>query len=325
MEERKPEYGYSVGITGFALLNRDGSYPTPNDWEHKDKSGNKIKHKGGIVGGAEKINIAGWSDEDLKVGVVYGVRRGEFTLTCTAANKEAVTIDEMVADLNTAFKTLEAEGIKLKAAKTPKGSDYDDGYLRITDAAIGEDALPFYAPIGFSGRLAKTLGINGWVFTREAKSVKTDFEKESGKRVDATSGHGIRCSVKETDKIKGSNLTISAAAIDNQTLAMITGNTYNEETDEFFYDNTGDPPNFACMYFVMQFLSGVNTKTNFAKMKVFCLPSCQVAPSGEEAGEDNFGTKEITGSGGENKRSALPLLFHKGISANDYRKFVDAE
>ncbi|CEM60548.1 hypothetical protein TPHV1_10216 [Treponema phagedenis] len=53
MEERKPEYAYSVGITGFALLNRDGSYPTPNDWEHKDKSGNKIKHKGGIVGGAE--------------------------------------------------------------------------------------------------------------------------------------------------------------------------------------------------------------------------------------------------------------------------------
>lgn len=319
--ENKNEYSYSIGRAEIALLNADKSFPTPNDWEDTDRmTGKKRKHRGGVVGKAGTFDIDGWSGDDLKIGIVYGTKKAEVTFASTAANKKAVTVVDMAKDLNTAFTGIAGQGIKLKAAKTDIGEDYDAEYLKITTQATGD--LPWFAPIGFSGKLAELLGITAWVVTKEAKSFKDDFEKEAGKSNNATSGHGIRCSVKEADQIKGVNITASFATISTKLLAMVTGNSYNEKTGEYFVDNAGNPPLIAMRYFVEQYESGVNTKGSFSRVKAFLFPSCKITPNGNDAGEDNFAAQELQGSGGENKRSNLPMKFIKEIGLNDYTQYV---
>ena len=197
--EKKNEYGYSIGKMEAAHLNADKSLPSPNDWEDTNpQTGEVRKHRGGLVGKIGPFNIDGWTGDDLKLTVLYGTKTETFTFASTAADKKVVSVADMAKDFNTAFTALEAKGIKLKAAKTTVGADYDAEYLKITTKAAGD--LPFFAPIGFQGKLAELLGIVGYVSTKEAKSFKDDFDKESGKTVDATSGHGIRCTVKEANK-----------------------------------------------------------------------------------------------------------------------------
>ena len=36
---KETEFLYSVGFAGFALLNQDGTMPTPNDWQDVDNQG----------------------------------------------------------------------------------------------------------------------------------------------------------------------------------------------------------------------------------------------------------------------------------------------
>jgi len=319
--EQKSEFGYSIGIMQAARLNVDKSLPTPNDWEDTNpQTGAVRKHKGGLVGKTGPFNIDGWTTEDLTLTVFYGTQTETFTFASTAGDKKAVTVTEMVKDFNTAFTGLKSKGIKLKAVKTAVGSDYDAEYLKITTEAAGD--LPFFAPVGFQGKLAELLGIVGYVSTKEAKSFKDDFDKESGKTVDATSGHGIRCSIKEADKIKGINLTASFASLPNAFFALVTGNTYNEKTGELYIDNTGNPPLVTFRYFVEQYEKGSNTKGNYSRVKVVIFPSCQTTPTGSEASEDAFAAVELQGTGGENKRSDLPLKFIKEISLADYTQYV---
>lgn len=319
--KKKSIFSYSIGKTALTLLNADKSLPSPYDWEDvHPETGAVRKHRGGLVGKAGTFNIDGWAAEDLKLICTYGAKEAEVNIVSTAANKKAVTVADFVKDFNTAFASLTGSGIKLKAAKTAVGADYDAEYLKITTEAAGD--LPFFAPIGFQGRLAALLGIVGWVTTKEAKSFKDDFEKESGKAVDATSGHGIRCSVKEADKIKGTNITASFATLPSSLFALVTGHTYNEKTGELYIDNAGNPPLIAMRYFVEQYEEGNNTKSSFTRVKAITFPSCQITPQGSEASEDAFGAAELQGSGGDNKRSDLPLKFIKEISSADYTAYV---
>ncbi|MGP1594713.1 MAG: hypothetical protein ACTTH8_05665 [Treponema sp.] len=148
MKNKKPEYLYSVAQGGIVLLNADMSVPAPNDWEDENQTtGEKRKHKGGLVGKPGPFNLNGWTSDDLQLDVIYGKKKETVTIALTAADTTAVTTDELITDLNTAFDTLEAKGIKLKAAKTAKGADYDGEYLKITDAET-VTPLPHFAPFG---------------------------------------------------------------------------------------------------------------------------------------------------------------------------------
>lgn len=337
--EKKSEYSYSIGRMEAALLNADHSLPSPCDWEDTNpKTGEKRIHLGGIVGKSGTFNFKELNGDDFKIGVLYGTKKAEFTLTGASTSagttvngassgtntntlkKENVTVDELVKAFTTGFTELESKGIKLKAEKTTSSNGYDAEYLKITTKT--KDCLPFFAPIGFSGKIPELLGITGWVASKEAKSFKDDFEKESGKSVDATSGHGIQCTVKEPDKIKGVNVTASFATIPNKFFAMVTGHSYNEKTGELYIDNAGNPPLIALRYFVEQYESGINTKGSFSRVKAFIFPSCQITPGGNEASEDNFAAQELQGTGGDNKRSNLPFKFIKEISLADYKAHV---
>ena len=164
--EKKNEYGYSIGVMQAARLNIDKSLPTPNDWEDTNpQTGEVRKHKGGLVGKTGTFNIDGWTGDDLKMTVLYGTKAETFTFASTAADKKVVSVADMVKDFNTAFATLKPKGIKLKAAKTTVGADYDAEYLKITTENAND--LPFFAPIGFQGKLAELLGIVGYVSTKE--------------------------------------------------------------------------------------------------------------------------------------------------------------
>lgn len=315
------KYGYSIGLTEIAVLNADKSFPAPNDWEDEHpQTGEVRKHRGGLVGKNGTFNLENLHGDDLKLGVSYGKKYEQFDFVPTAVDLKKVTVAELATDFNTAFETLEDKGISLKAQVTEKGEDYDAEYLKITTQNV--DDLPFYARIGFTGKLADLLGITGWVATKEAKSFKDDFEKEAGKTVDATSGHGIRCTIKEADKIKGVNLTANFASVSDKLYSQITGNTYNEETGETYIDNALNPPLIGFRFYVEQYETGINTKGSFTKVKAIMFPSCQITPNGNDASEDNFATEEIQGSGGENKRSNLPLKFIKEIGLADYTQFV---
>ena len=321
--KKKSIFSYSIGVAALALLNADKSLPSPHDWEDvHPETGAERKHRGGLVGKAGTFNIDGWGQEDLKLICTYGTKEAELNIVSTAANKKAVTVAELAKDFNAAFTHLSANGIKLKAVKTAVGDDYDAEYLKITTETASD--LPFFAPIGFQGRLASLLGIVGWVTTKEAKSFKDDFEKESGKSQDATSGHGIRCTVKEADKIKGTNITATFATLPSSVFALVTGHTYNEKTGELYIDNAGSPPAIAMRYFVEQYEEGMNTKSSFTRVKAITFPSCQITPQGSEAAEDAFGAAELQGSGGDNKRSDLPLKFIKEISLTNYTQYVQS-
>lgn len=319
--EKKTEFSYSIGKSDMVVLNADKSLPSPNDWDDTHPETGEVRHhRGGLVGKAGTFNIDGWTGDDLKLTAIYGTKTETFTFASTAADKKAVTVTELAKDFNTVFAGLKAKGIKLKAVKTVVGSDYDAEYLKITTEMV--DDLPFFAPIGFQGKLAEVLGIVGYISTKEAKSFKDEFEKESGKSVDSTSGYGIRCTVKEADKIKGINVTASFASLSNKVFALVTGNTYNEKTGELYYDNAGDPPLIAMRYFVKQFKEGSNTKSSFTKVKAVIFPSCQITPNGGDASENNFAVVELKGSASENKRSNLPMKFIKEIGLADYMQYI---
>lgn len=320
--KKETEFFYSVGIAGFALLNQDGSMPTPSNWKDVDNQGVERKHKGGLIGKSGTFDLTKLKDEDMDVGVIYGNKKTTFKFTSTSVDKTKASVIEIVKDLNTVFEktgasSLKKEGIELKAEA------YEiDGveYLKVYDSSL---KLPFYAPIGFSGLLPLMLGITGYILTEEVKSVKSDFEKESGKSVDVTSGRGIRCVVKEADKIKGLNLTISLAGQNTHILSMITGHRYNEKDDEFFIDNTGKVPTFSFFYFVKAFAKGENNESSFEKVKVVSFPSCQAALPGDNAQEGAFATMELQASASANKKSNLPMMFYKGVSLSDYSNYIE--
>lgn len=320
--KKETEFFYSVGIAGFALLNQDGTMPTPSNWKDIDNQGVERKHKGGLIGKSGTFDLTKLKDEDMDVGVIYGNKKTTFKFTSTSVDKTKASVTEIVKDLNTVFEktgasSLKKEGIELKAEA------YEiDGveYLKVYDSSL---KLPFYAPIGFSGLLPLMLGITGYILTEEVKSVKSDFEKESGKSVDVTSGRGIRCVVKEADKIKGLNLTISLAGQNTHILSMITGHRYNEKDDEFFIDNTGKVPTFSFFYFVKAFAKGENNESSFEKVKVVSFPSCQATLPGDNAQEGAFATMELQASASANKKSNLPMMFYKGVSLSDYSNYIE--
>lgn len=319
--EKKSEFSYSIGLTEIAVLNADKSFPAPNDWEDKNAlTGEVRKHRGGLVGKSGTFNIDGWKTSDFKIGVTYGKRYAEADFVSTAADKTKATVDEMVSDLNTVFATLATKGINLEAKKTALGDDYDAEYLKITTKNAND--LPFFAKVGINGKLGQLLGITGWVATKEAKSFKDDFEKDNGQSVDQTSGFGLRCSIKEPDKIKGTNLTMSFASMPLSMYAMMTGNSFNKETGELYIDNAMNPPNLAVRYFVEQYEEGNQTKGNFIRVKCVLFPSVQLTPNGNEASENSYNNEELQGSGGDNSRSNLPLKFIKEVSLADYKEFV---
>lgn len=320
--KKETEFLYSVGMAGFALLNQDGTMPTPSNWKDVDNQGMERKHKGGLIGKSGTFDLTKLKDEDFDVGVLYGNKKASFKFVSTSADKTKASVTEIVKDLNSVFEktgigSLKKEGIELKAeAFEIEGVEY----VKVYDSSL---KLPFYAPIGFSGLLPLLLGIVGYVITEEVKSVKSDFEKETGKSVDVTSGRGIRCVVKEADKIKGLNLTISLAGSNARILSLITGNRYNEKADEFFVENDGKTPTFAFLYFVKAFAKGENNESSFEKVKVVSFPSCQATLPGDNAQEGAFSTMELTASCSANKKSNLPMMFYKGVSIADYSNFVE--
>ena len=335
-QKMETEFLYSVGLAGFALLNADGSFPTPCDWKDTDDKGNDREHAGGIVFKArEKYNFSELTtEEDKTLHVLYGTKKESVEVALenpsttggggggAAFSLSNVSTADMVKILKKAFDKLEPKGIKLEI-KSIKVDDVD--YIKIVDGETdAKKKLPFYAPFGFGGAIANILGIRGYIISEEVKSVKHDFDKEQGKSVDVTSGRGIRCTVREADKIKGLNLTISLAGQNTKLLSMITGNRYNEKADEFFVEGVEKVPTFAFIYFVKAFAKGENNESSFEKVKAVCYPSCQTTLPGDNAQEGAFATLELQASASQNKRSNLPLTFNKGISVSNYSTYVES-
>ena len=331
-QKMETDFLYSVGLAGFALLNADGSFPSPCDWVDTDDKGAKREHLGGIVfKEMPTYNLSALtSDEDCKLHILYGAMKEsvKFKLVegtggeANVKDKKAVTLAEIKKIFGGIVNAFKEKGINIKVETI---EEEDVKYVKIIDGETdAKTKLPFYAPFGFSGPLASILGIRGYIISEEVKSVKHDFDKEQGKSVDVTSGRGIRCVVKEADKIKGLNLTISMAGQNTKLLSMITGNRYNEKADEFFVEGVEKVPTFAFVYFVKAFAKGENNEGSFEKVKVVCYPSCQTTLPGDNAQEGAFSTLELQASASQNKRSNLPLTFNKGISINNYSTYVES-
>ncbi|MGP1577705.1 MAG: hypothetical protein ACTTH7_09565 [Treponema sp.] len=51
-------------------------YLAGDDWEDENQTtGEKRKHKGGLVGKSGPFNLDGWSGDDLKIDVIYGKKK----------------------------------------------------------------------------------------------------------------------------------------------------------------------------------------------------------------------------------------------------------
>jgi len=318
---KEANFLYSVGLAGFALLNGDGSMPTAClRWEDVAPDRSKRQHEGGLISKLDTFDFSKITSEDLSIKIRVGSKEASVNLSLSASNSTKVTASELASMLNSAFSqsSVRNAGISLKADTI---SVTGGSHTRVYDTS---NSLPFYTPISLSGVIPQLTGLQGYIFTEEVKSVKHDFDKEQGKSVDVTSGRGMRCVVKETDKIKGINLTISMAGQDANILSMVTGSRYNAKTDEFFLEGKANTPSFAFIYFVKAFAKGENNESSFEKVRVVCFPSCQAALPGDNAQEGSFSTTELTASGAQNKKSNLPLMFYKGISVSEYNQFVES-
>ena len=313
--ETKPMFLYSVGLASIARLNPDGSFPSASSWEWVFEDGSKKKYEGGIISKPAPFDLSNDNTEDKTIKITVGLNQGDFVFESTSQDKKKATVQEVVKDLNTGFKKIENKDIFLKAEVTSvMGKDC----IRV----YSTKPLPFYTPISFSGYITSVLGLYGYISTEEIKSVKHDFEKEQGKSVDITSGHGIRCSIKEADKIKGINLTFNLAGEDLKLLATISGYNYNSKTDGFFYEKEGATPSFAFIYFVKAFKKGENNESSFEKVKVVCYPSCQASMPGGNAQEGAFSEMEIQAFCSRNAKSELPIMFHQTLPIAEYTKYV---
>lgn len=314
----KATFLYSVGLACIARLNPDGSFPTACDWDWTFEDNSKKTYKGGIIGKSGKdgfFDVSNDTTEGKTIKVTVGLNTADFIFESTSADKKKATVQEVVKDLNTGFKKIESKGIYLKAEVVQVMNDES---VRVYHTK----PIPFYTPISFQGAISSALGLHGYIATEEVKSVKHDFEKEQGKSVDITSGHGIRCSIKEADKVKGVNLTFNLAGEDLKLLATISGYNFNSETDGFFYDKEGGTPNFAFIYFVKAFKKGENNEGSFEKVKVVCYPCCQASMPGGNAQEGAFSEMEIQAFCSRNAKSELPIMFHQTLSIGDYSKYV---
>ena len=311
----KANYLYSVGLACITALNPDGSFPTACDWDWTFEDNSKKNYKGGIIGKAGPFNVSNDTVEEKTIEVRVGLQNASFVFESTAQDKKKATVEEIVKDLNTNFKKIENKEIFLKAI-------VENVMDRKCVKVISTKPLPFYTPISFSGTIASILGLHGYILTEEVKSVKHDFEKEQGKSVDITSGHGIRCSIKEADKIKGINLTFNLAGENLKILSTISGYDYNSNTEGFFYDKEGGTPSFAFIYFVKAFKKGENNEDSFEKIKVVCYPCCQASIPGGNAQEGAFSEMEIQAFCSRNAKTELPIMFHQTLPIADYNKYV---
>ena len=314
----KTQFLYSVGLAGFALLNEDGSMPTACDWKDVDNVGNETTHTGGIIGKAGPFDVSKVDSDNSFIDVFIGNNLISKTFFNKGSHPDKITLDEVIKELNdSTLKYSIQKGYNLVADKVKiNGIDH----LRISNK---DGKIPFYTPIGLHGVIPQILGVQGYLFTEEVKSVKSDFEKESGKSVDVTSGKGIRCVVKEADKIKGLNLTISMAGSDLNILSMITGHKFNVKEDSFFVETGNKAPTFAFIYFVKAFEKGENNESSFTKAKAVMFPSCQATLPGDNAQEGAFATMELQASCSANKQSKLPMMFYKGVDLKSYSSYIE--
>lgn len=310
------KYLYSVERAEFALLNADGSYPTPVDWTHTRKSdGATISHKGGLVGGVGPFDL---STAALTLTLTKGKATVAKTISLTGAISEsAVTVDELVTAINAAFQA----DANITASKTTVGADYNSAFIKIVDTA--SSPLPWYAPFGFTGEIADIVGIKGWKATDELKSSNASPETETGETVTATSGKGNRCVIKEEDAVTSMSLEIALAAHEEDILADVLGDDYDPSTGESFMKGLNDAsPAFAYRYWVRKYAAGTNTKSSNDEMLLVSYPSCQATIGDESSEEATFANGQLAASATENARSLLPIKHKKTISAANYAAYV---
>jgi len=318
------KYSYSVERAEFALLNKDGSLPTPKDWTHTvRKTGVSVSHRGGIIGGVGPWDFSALTGDDLKVSLIYGkdtigpvtLEFDETPTTGNVVDSAAVTAAELAAILGAAFTT------QLTASVTTVGSDYSAAYLKLID----KGTLPWYAPFGFRGKVAEMAEIVGWMSTGELKSSSAEPNVETGETVTATSGKGVRCSIKEPDTVTGKKLTISLAADEEEILSMIYGDDFDPSTGEYFErDASAEAPTFAYRAWIRRYPSGDNVKTSQDEMKVRVFPSCSGTPGSSTDEESTFAAIEISADCASNSRSTLPSEHRKTISVTNFQNYVEA-
>lgn len=312
-------YDYSVERAEFALLNKDGSYPTPRDWTHtKRATGEVVSHKGGLVGGTGPWDFSGFAGEALELLLTYGKTQKTVALDLAGvADASAVTASELAAAINAAFPEVSASVVTV-------GADYDAAYLKIVDKATGETALPWFAPFGFQGKIAERVGIIGWVATKDIKGSSAEPKVETGDTATATAGSGIRCSIKEPDRVTGKTLTITLSAKEEGIMSMIFGDDYDPETGDYFEKASDmEAPSFVYRNWVRRYPSGENTKATQSQMLLRSFPSCTGTPGGSSDEESGFATVEITADCAANSRSNMPSEFRKVASVTEYRNAVE--
>lgn len=316
-------YNYSVEKGEFALLNKDGTYPSPSDWTHtKRKTGVVVTHKGGLIGGVGPFDVSGLTGADLQITPIYGAAViAPVTVNLSAVvDDNAATLTEIRAALTTALAAL-----NFTVSATTVGVDYDAVYLKIVDKVVDASKLPWYAPFGFSGKLAEILGIVGWVQTGDLKSSGVEPETATGDSVTQTAGTGTKCTIKEPDTVTGKTLTLSLASDVDAIRAMILGDDYDPTTGTYFDRESGvEAPVFAYRTWIRRYAAGDNVKAAQSEMMVRSFPSCSATPGGTTDEEAAFSTTEITASCASNSKSAMPSEFSQKISVTAYKTFVAA-
>jgi hypothetical protein len=286
---------------------------------YKTCHGDTISHKGGLVGGTGPWDLTGFAGDDLELILTYGKTEKTASLDLSGvADIGAVTAAELAAAINTAFTEVSASVVTV-------GADYDAAYLKIVDKETGETALPWFAPFGFQGKIAERVGIIGWVATKDIKGSSAEPKIETGETVTATSGTGIRCSIKEPDKVTGKTLTITLSAKEEGILSMIFGDDYDPVNGDYFEKASDvEAPSFVYRNWVRRYPSGENAKATQTQMLLRSFPACNGTPGSSSDEEAGFASVEITADVAANSRSNMPSEFRKVVSVTDYRNAVEA-
>jgi hypothetical protein len=209
-------YGYGLKFVRLQASNDDLSVPTASR----------------IIGGAGPFDFSGVTDDSAVpiTGKLDDSDAVSFTVDVSGASSaSAVTVDELVSALDTAFT---GEALELDASK----SAIDDNRLKIetTDTSTTPTVVQIYGLCAEIAKLGQGFGAK-YVKLNTAQSLSETMTRKESEQLTITDAEGKDTEINTDDYLKGFTAVLTDTAHDWELRSLIQGGSLNDDEDEYDY------------------------------------------------------------------------------------------
>ena len=251
-------YAFGLVFARFMALNDDLTIPVPSR----------------MIGGAGPFDFSGVTDisaVDITVKL-DAAAADDFTIDLSGAvSQAAVTVDELVTALDTAFT---AEGILLDASK-----EAVTNRLKIvtTDTSDTPDYVQIYGEAAELAELGQGLGLK-FIKTDTLKSIGDSPLLKESETFTTQDANAYETEVVTDGYRKGTNLTIVDSAEDWELLSLIEGGTYDDSVSGAETYDTPTSEDAKVYFYIEAFYSvyeeGTNKKADLVGYAQLTYRSC---------------------------------------------------